>query len=319
MTRFGYFLAAEENTPREIVRQARLAQEAGFDSLWISDHFHPWLDEQGESGFVWSMIGAISQVCSLPVSTAVTCPLSRVHPAIVAQAAATSALLTDGGFTLGVGTGEALNEHITGARWPAAEERLEMLEEAVHVIRELLSGRLISHAGQYYTVETARLYSVPEMPPPVFMSGFGDKAIKLAARIADGYMCVQPSADFVRLYRESGGGDRPVQGGLKACWGPDEAAARKTMHRLWPTDAIPGEAAQLLPMPRHFGQLAKLVTEDMISAPCGPDPEVHAAGLRAYIEAGFDEVYVGQVGPDADGFFEMYGERVLPRLRDENA
>jgi G6PDH family F420-dependent oxidoreductase len=132
-------------------------------------------------------------------------------------------------------------------------------------------------------------------------------------------MCVQPSADFVRLYWESGGGDRPVQGGLKACWGPDEAAARKTMHRLWPTDAIPGEAAQLLPMPRHFGQLAELVTEDMISAPCGPDPEVHAAGLRAYIEAGFDEVYVGQVGPDADGFFEMYGERVLPRLRDENA
>jgi G6PDH family F420-dependent oxidoreductase len=319
VTRFGYFLSSEEHDPREIVRQARLAEEAGFDSLWISDHFHPWLDEQGSSGFVWSMIGAISQACSLPVTTAVTCPLSRTHPAIVAQAAATSALLTQGRFTLGVGTGEALNEHITGARWPSADERLEMLDEAVHVIRELLTGRQISHAGQHYTVETARLYSVPDMPPPVFMSGFGEKAIKLAGRIADGYMCVQPNAGFVRLYRESGGGDRLVQGGLKVCWGPDEADARKTMHRLWPNDEIPGEAAQLLPLPRHFAQVSRLVSEDMISAPVGPSPDVHLAGVRAYIDAGFDEVYVGQVGADADGFFDFYARQILPRLRDESA
>jgi G6PDH family F420-dependent oxidoreductase len=319
MTRFGYFLASEEHDPGEIVRQARLAEEAGFDSLWISDHFHPWLDEQGSSGFVWSMIGAISQACSLPVTTAVTCPLSRVHPAIVAQAAATSALLTEGRFTLGVGTGEALNEHILGARWPSAEERLEMLEEAVHVIRELLTGRLISHQGEHYTVETARLYSVPDLPPPVFMSGFGDKAIKLAARIADGFMSVEPNADFVRLYRESGGGDRTVQGGLKACWGPDEGTARKTMHRLWATDEIPGEAMQLLPLPRHFGQLTELISEDMIGAPCGPDPAVHAAALTAYTDAGFDEVYVGQVGPDVAGFFEFYAGQVLPRVREESA
>jgi G6PDH family F420-dependent oxidoreductase len=317
LARFGYFLSAEERDPREIVRQARLAQEAGFDGLWISDHFHPWLDEQGNSGFVWSMIGAISQACSLPVTTAVTCPLSRVHPAIVAQAAATSALLTGGRFTLGVGTGEALNEHILGAPWPSAEERLEMLDEAVHVIRELLSGRLISHQGEHYTVETARLYSVPDVPPPVYVSGFGEKAVRLAARIGDGFMSVQPDADLVRLYRESGGGERPVQGGLKVCWGPDEAAARSTMHRLWPNDEIPGEAAQLLPMPRHFGQLAELVTEDMISAPCGPDPDAHVAGVLAYTDAGFDEVYIGQVGPDVDGFFEFYAGTVLPRLREK--
>ena len=319
MTRFGYFLSSEEHDPREIVRQARLAEEAGFDGLWISDHFHPWLDAQGNSGFVWSMIGAISQACSLPVTTAVTCPLSRTHPAIVAQAAATSALLTQGRFTLGVGTGEALNEHITGAAWPSADERLAMLDEAVHIIRELLTGRQISHAGDHYTVETARLYSVPDVPPPVFVSGFGEKAIKLAGRIADGYMCVQPNADFVRLYRESGGGERTVQGGLKVCWGPDEAGARKTMHRLWPNDEIPGEAAQLLPLPRHFAQLSELVSEDMINAPVGPRPDVHLAGLRAYLDAGFDEVYVGQVGPDADGFFEFYSRQILPRLRDESA
>jgi G6PDH family F420-dependent oxidoreductase len=317
MTKYGYFLAAEEHEPQELVRQARLAEEAGFDALWISDHFHPWLDEQGQSGFVWSVIGAISQAVSLPITTAVTCPLLRQHPVIVAQAAATSALLTGGKFTLGVGTGEALNEHITGQPWPPAEQRLEMLEEAVHVIRELLSGRLITHSGRHYTVDTARIYSTPDMPPPVYLSGFGEKAVRLAGRLADGFICTQPNADFVRLYRDSGGGNRPVQGGLKVCWGADQEQARKTMHRLWPTDQIPGEAAQLLPLPRHFGQLAELVPEDMIAAPCGPDPGVHLDGIGAFTEAGFDEVYVGQVGADQDGFFEFYAEQVLPRLRDD--
>jgi G6PDH family F420-dependent oxidoreductase len=316
MTRYGYFLSCEEYGPAELVRQARLAEEAGFEALWISDHFHPWLDEQGQAGYVWSLIGAISQVTSLPITTAVTCPLMRQHPAVVAQAAATSALLTGNRFTLGVGTGEALNEHIFGDAWPSADERLDMLDEAVHVIRGLLRGRLVSYHGKHYTVETARLYSVPDEPPRIYMSGFGDKAIQLAARIADGYMCVQPNPDFVRLYRESGGGDRPVQGGLKVSWHPDADQARKTMHRLWPTGAIPGEAAQLLPLPRHFGQLAELVTEDMISAPCGPDPAVHAGAVRAYTKAGFDEVYIGQVGGEAEAFFEFYATQVLPRLHE---
>jgi G6PDH family F420-dependent oxidoreductase len=316
MTRYGYFLSGEEYGPAELVKQARLAEEAGFEALWISDHFHPWLDEQGQAGYVWSLIGAISQATSLPVTTAVTCPLMRQHPAIVAQAAATSALLTGNRFTLGVGTGEALNEHIFGDAWPSAEERLDMLEEAVHVIRHLFSGQLVSHHGKHYTVETARLYSVPDEPPRIYMSGFGDKAIKLAARVADGYMCVQPNPDFVRLFRDSGGFDRPVQGGLKVCWHPDAGQARKTMHRLWPNDVIPGEAAQLLPLPRHFGQLAQLVSEDMVSVPCGPDLAAHVAGVQAYTQADFDEVYIGQVGGEAEGFFEFYATQVFPRLRE---
>jgi G6PDH family F420-dependent oxidoreductase len=316
MTRYGYFLSSEENSPQELVQQARLAEEAGFDALWISDHYHPWLDEQGESSFVWSVIGAISQATSLPLTTAVTCPLLRTHPAIIAQAAATSSLLTGGRFTLGVGSGEALNEHILGTAWPSAEERLDMLDEAVEVIRELFSGRLITHHGPHYRIDTARLYSVPDSPPPIFMSGFGEKAIKLAARVADGYMCVQPNADFVRLYRDSGGGDRPVQGGLKVCWGRDAGPARKTMHRLWPNDSIPGESAQLLPLPRHFAQLSELVSEDMISAPCGPSADDHIKGIRAYVDAGFDEVYIGQVGSEHAGFFEFYAGQVLPRLRE---
>jgi G6PDH family F420-dependent oxidoreductase len=193
-----------------------------------------------------------------------------------------------------------------------------MLEEAIGVIRELLTGHLVTHTGTHYTVETARIYSAPQDPPPIFMSGFGEKAIKLAGRIADGYMCVQPNADFVRLYRDSGGGDRTAQGGLKVCWGPDAAKARKTMHRLWATDEIPGEAAQLLPLPRQFAQLAELVGEDMITAPCGPDAGEHIKGIRAYTDAGFDEVYVGQVGPDYEGFFEFYAGQVLPRLREDD-
>jgi G6PDH family F420-dependent oxidoreductase len=316
VTRYGYFLSCEEYDPADLIRQARLAEQAGFDALWISDHFHPWLDEQGQSGFVWSVIGAISQLTSLPITTAVTCPIMRMHPALVAQAAATSSLLTNGRFILGVGSGEALNEHIVGRRWPSADERLEMLEEAVGLIRQLFTGDQVNHHGRHFTAETARLYSVPAQPPPIYISGFGRQSVELAARIGDGYMTVMPDADMVRLFRDLGGGSRPVQGGLKVCWGPDAAQARKTMHRLWPNEEIPGEAAQLLPLPRDFEQLSELVTDDMMSAPCGPDADVHIAGLRRFADAGFDEVYVGQVGGAPEQFFEFFAEQVLPRARE---
>jgi G6PDH family F420-dependent oxidoreductase len=315
MTRYGYFLSSEEYEPASLIQQASMAEEAGFDALWISDHFHPWLDEQGQSSFVWAVIGAISQVTNLPVTTSVTCPTARIHPAIIAQAAATASLLTDGKFNLGVGTGEALNEHVTGGKWPAAAERQEMLEEAVTVIADLFTGKLVSHQGRHYEVDTARLYSVPGSPPPIYVSGFGEKSAQLAARIADGFICMGPQADLIKLYRDQGGGDSPVQGGIKGCWAPDAAQARRTMHRLWATDAIPGESAQLLPLPRHFGQVAQLVTEDMISAPCGPDPEPYLEAIRSYEEAGFDEVYLGQVGGQLEGAFEFLATQVLPRAR----
>ena len=220
MTRYGYFLSSEEYEPASLIEQAKMAEQAGFEALWISDHFHPWLDEQGQSSFVWSVIGAISQVSSLPITTAVTCPTTRIHPAIIAQAAATAGLLTDGKFNLGVGTGEALNEHVTGARWPAAEERQLMVEEAVTIIAELFTGEQLTYRSPHYQVETARLYSVPRAPPPIYVSGFGEKSARLAARIADGYICMGPQADLIKLYRDDGGGDRPVQGGIKGCWAP---------------------------------------------------------------------------------------------------
>ncbi|MFD0690134.1 LLM class F420-dependent oxidoreductase [Actinomadura fibrosa] len=317
MTRFGYFLSCEEHGPAELVRQAQAAERAGFEALWISDHFHPWLDVQGQAPFVWTVIGAIAQVTSLPIGTAVTCPLLRTHPAVVAQAAATSAVLTGGRFTLGVGTGEALNEHILDSRWPPAAERLAMLEEAVAVMRRLFTGELVTHRGEHYRVDTARLYTVPDEPPPIYMSGFGDKATELAGRIADGFISMMPDADLVKLFRDSGGEGKRTQGGLKVCWAEDEAAARRTAHRLWPNDLLPGEAAQLLPSPRQFRQLSELVTEEMVGeqVPCGPDPARHVQALQEYADAGYDDVFVTQIGPEQDGFFDFYAREVLPRLR----
>lgn len=317
MTRFGYFLSSEEHGPKELVRQAKLAEQAGFESLWISDHFHPWIDEQGQSPFVWSVIGALSEAVSLPITTAVTCPLVRMHPAIVAQAAATSAAITGGRFNLGVGTGEALNEHIIDSRWPPAAERLEMLEEAVAIMRRLWTGELVTHRGDHYDVDTARLYTLPAEPPPIYMSGFGKKSVELAGRIADGYITTGPSAELVEQFHKAGGAGKPVQGGLKVCYAQDAEQARATVHRLWPTQGIQGEASQLLPLPRHFEELAQMVTpeEAAKSSPCGPDPDQHLQAIRAYVDAGFDEVHISQIGPDQDAFFEFYATRILPDLR----
>jgi G6PDH family F420-dependent oxidoreductase len=196
--RIGYFLSCEEYTPAELVEQAKAAEEAGFTGLWISDHFHPWNNEQGNSPFVWSVIGAISQVCDLPVTTAVTCPMVRTHPAIIAQAAATSAEMLGGKFILGVGSGEALNEHILGDAWPSADVRLEMLEEAVWLIRELWTGEVITTEGKYFKVDHARIYNLPQTPPDIYVSGFGPKATELAARIGDGFINTSPDDKLLR-------------------------------------------------------------------------------------------------------------------------
>jgi G6PDH family F420-dependent oxidoreductase len=309
----GYFLSSEERSPRELIEQAKRAEQAGFHALWISDHFHPWTDAQGHSGFVWSVIGALAEATALPVTTGVTCPTVRIHPAIIAHAAATSGVLHEGRFNLGVGSGEALNEHILGDRWPEAEVRLEMLDEAVEVIRTLWQGGQRSHHGRHYTVENARIYDLPEQPPPVLVSGFGPKSTRLAARIGDGYCTSSPDKDLIDLYR-SEGGKGPVQAGTKVCFMADEDEARATAHRLWPNEALPGELAQVLPTPAHFEQACELVTPDMLVTPVGPDIETHVASLRQYLEAGVDELFVQQIGPDQDAFFDTWAAEVLPRF-----
>ncbi len=315
--KIGYFLSSEEWGPRELVAQAVKAQAAGFEGLWISDHFQPWNGEQGHSPFVWSTIGAIANAIEMKVTTAVTCPTVRLHPAIVAQAAATSAVLLDGRFCLGVGSGEALNEHIFGDRWPEADERLEMLEEAVEVIRLLWEGGVQHHRGRHYRLEHCRVYDLPDQPPPIAISGFGPKATELAARIGDGYCTVTPDAESLQLYRSKAQNGGFVQGGLKVCWDADESRARKTVHRLWPNEALPGELAQVLPTPEHFEQASQLVTEDMVAneVPCGPDIDRHVAAIKEYADAGFDELYINQIGPDQDAFFAAYRNEVLPLVR----
>ncbi len=316
--KIGYFLSSEEWSPGDLISQAVQARDAGFEALWISDHYHPWNDEQGHSPFVWSVIGALSQaVPELPVTTAVTCPTVRTHPAIIAQAAATSAVLLGGRFRLGVGSGEALNEHIFGDRWPGADERLEMLEEAVEVIRLLWKGGVQNHRGRHYRVEHCRVYDLPDEPPEIIVSGFGPKAIDLAARIGDGFCTVGPDAEAVDRFRSGGGGEKLVQGGLKVCWAANESAARSTVHRLWPNEGLPGELAQVLPTPAHFEQASQLVTEEMVAedTPCGPDPDRHAEAIREYESAGFDELYVNQIGPEQREFFAAYRDDILPRVR----
>jgi G6PDH family F420-dependent oxidoreductase len=315
--RIGYFLSSEEFDPRELIKQARMAEDAGFQGLWISDHYHPWNEEQGHSGFVWSTIGALAQTTStMNVTTAVTCPTVRIHPAVIAQAAATCAVLLEGRFALGLGTGEALNEHILGGRWPRADERLEMLEEAVQVIRTLWQGGMQSHRGRHYQVENARIYDLPEQTPPILISGFGPKATKLAAKIGDGYCTVQPDKQAVQRFREAADGPRPVAGGMKVCWAPEEAEARATAYRLWPNEQLPGELAQILPTPRHFEQASELISEDMVAeaVPCGPDLDLHLQAIKRYEDAGFDELYIQQIGPGQERFFEVYANEILPRF-----
>jgi G6PDH family F420-dependent oxidoreductase len=314
--KIGYFLSCEEYTPQELIHQAKLAEQAGFHGLWISDHFHPWTDTQGQSPFVWSVIGALSQATRLPVATAVTCPTIRTHPAIIAHAAATAQVMLEGRFTLGVGSGEALNEHILGDRWPAAEERLEMLEEAVEIMRELWTGDVVTRSTDHYDVEHARIYTVPDTPPPVFVSGFGPKAIDVAGRIGDGFTTVMPDADAIGRFRAAGGRGKPVQAGTKVCYGSDEREAVRTVHRIWPNEALPGELPQVLPTPEHFEQASELVTEDMIaeSVPCGPDLDRHVAALQEFADAGADELYVQQIGEGHEAFFEAYARDVLPRF-----
>ena len=318
MTVLGYFISSEEHRPQALVEQAVRAEQAGFDALWVSDHYHPWNSAQGQSPFVWSVLGAIATSTStVRCTTAVTAPTLRIHPAVVAQAAATTAAMFEGRFSFGVGTGEALNEHIFGDAWPTLDVRLEMLEEAVDVMRRLWTGELVRHRGTHYTVDTARLYTLPDAPPPVLVSGFGPKATELAARIGDGYVNTSPDAEMLQLYRSSGG-TGPAHGGLKVCWAEDEAEARRTMHRLWFNESLPGEASQVLPSPAHFEQLAPLVTEEMAceGKPVGPRVEDYVAAVQEYVDAGYDEVYLSQVGPDQAGFFDFFERELRPALQD---
>jgi G6PDH family F420-dependent oxidoreductase len=316
--RIGYFLSSEECTPQVLTEQARLAEEAGFEALWISDHFHPWNDAQGQSPFVWSVIGAVSQVCRLPVTTAVTCPTVRIHPAIIAQAAATAAVQLEGRFVLGVGSGEALNEHVLGDRWPSTDVRLEMLEEAIEVMRKLWeTDDFVYHHGRHYTVENARIYTRPDTPPPVYVSAFGDNSFDLALRVGDGFITTSPDAEHVKQWKAKKGAGAPTQVGYKVAVADTEDDGVAIAHRLWRNSGVPGELSQVLPSPKHFEQVSELVTEDMTrsSVTAGKDVDKHVEEFKKYADAGFDEIYISNMGENYRQFFDLYRDEVLPAVR----
>lgn len=318
--RIGYFLSSEEYDPAALIAQAKAAERAGFSGLWISDHFHPWNNEQGNSPFVWSVIGALSEAVDLPVTTAVTCPTVRIHPVILAQATATCAQMLGGRFTFGVGSGEALNESILGLPWPTVDVRLELLEEAIALIRELWTGEIVTWEGKHYRVNHARIYNLPDTPPDIYVSGFGPKATDLAARVGDGYINTSPEPDLLQRFKEASGG-KPAQAGAKVAFAETEDEGWSHAHRLWANAGLPGELSQILPTPEHFEQASELVTEESTreSVVAGSDPDKHLELIASYAEAGYDELYLANMGPHAEQMIEFYGREILPALRKESA
>jgi G6PDH family F420-dependent oxidoreductase len=317
VVQFGYTLSSEEHPPADLVQQAARAEAAGFDFASISDHYHPWVGAQGHSGFVWSVLGAIAASTErMPVGVGVTCPIMRIHPAVIAQAAATTSLLFDGRFFLGVGTGEALNEHIVGERWPPHAVRLEMLEEAVTVMRALFTGETLEHRGTHYEVDNARLFDPPVDDVPIVVSGFGPDAAGLAGRIGDGFWGNAPQRELLETF-ERNGGDGPRYAQLNVCWAPSAEEARRTVHEVWPNTAVPGQLSQDLPTWTHFEQATQIVTEAEATehVPCGPDiVDDVVKSVAQYRDAGYDHLYFHQIGPDQEGFVRYWESELRDAL-----
>ena len=315
--KLGYALSSEEHSPRDLVANARAAEEAGFGFGLVSDHIHPWVDRQGHSPFVWSVIGGIGQATDrFRVGTGVTCPLIRIHPAIVAHAAATCACLMPGRFFLGLGTGENLNEHVLGDRWPAPDERLEMLEEAVEVMRLLWEGGYQTHRGKHYTVEHARIFDLPHEPIEVAVAAMQPRAAQLAGRIADAFVNVSPDQELVETFDEAGRGGRPKYGQVMCCWAESADDAKQTAWEVWPNAAVEGAASQELPYPEHFEQVAGIASADDLegSMPLGPDPQPYLEQIEAFGDAGFTHIYLHHIGPDQRGFLDFAKRELLPNV-----
>src|SRR5688572_16072528 len=314
MTTWGYTLSSEEHGPRRLAENAKLAEDEGFDFLTVSDHFHPWTESQGHSPFAWTTVAAASALTSrVRIGTGVTCPILRIHPAVVAQAAASSSALSGGRFFLGVGSGEALNEHIVGERWPRAAIRLEMLEEAMELIRRLWTGETVSYDGAYYTLDTARIYTMPDQPPPIYVAGMGPESAELAGRAGDGLITTSADDELVRTFSEAGNGG-PRIGQMAVSFQATEQEGIDLALKKWPTSGLSGAFKFELPMPRHFEEATANVTAEQVaeSVICSRDPQKHIEALRKYEDAGYTRVYVRQTGADLGPFLDFYNREVIP-------
>ncbi|MDX2819291.1 LLM class F420-dependent oxidoreductase [Streptomyces sp. PA03-5A] len=320
MTQFGYTMMTEQAGPRDLVAHVTRAEEAGFDFSVTSDHYFPWLDEQGHAPYAWSVLGAAAQATSrMPLMTYVTCPTVRYHPAVVAQKAATVQLLSEGRFRLGLGSGENLNEHVVGGGWPAVDVRHEMLAEAVEIIRALFDGGYVNHRGEHFDVESAKLWDLPDLPPPIGVAVSGEQSCELAGRLADLMIATEPDAELVTAFDEHGGAGKPRVGQLPVSYDPDRDAAVRRAHEQfrwfgggWKVNSeLPGTAA--------FASASTHVRPADVaeSIPCGDDPEVFVEAVRPYVQAGFTEVALVQVGGDTQMAFLDWAEKtLLPALRE---
>lgn len=317
--RIGYTMMTEQAGPLELVAHLVGAERAGFDFSVISDHSFPWLDSQGHAPYAWSVLGAAAQATSrIPLMTYVTCPTFRYHPAVVAQKAATLQILSRGRFRLGLGSGENLNEHIVGAGWPAAHVRLEMLEEAVGIIRRLFGGGYVSHHGAHYDVENAKLWDLPEEPPPIGVAVSGPRSCALAGRYGDLVIATEADADLLRRFDAQGGAGKPRVGQLPVCYDPDRDAAVARAHDQFRWALGGWRVNSELPGPVGFEQASQHTRPEDVAAsvPCGDDVDAFVDAVRPYAEAGFTEVALVQIGGDRQAAFLDWAEaKLLPALR----
>ena len=320
MVKLGYKLMSEEHGPTALVKNAARAEQAGFDFAAISDHFSPWLEEQGHSPFAWSVLGAVTHATKrMGLMTAVTCPTMRYHPAIVAQAAATMALLSGNRFSLGLGAGERLNEHIVGEGWPGLVERRERLSEALDIIQGLLKDELTNYRGSYFCLDHARLYDRPERKPPVILAAGGPAAARLAAEKADGLMLTEPEAELIKSFTGAGGAG-PYYAEISLCCAKSKDEAMKTAHRYfrWSLSGWPVMAE--LPDTRGFAAASEQVAPEAVAKTitCGPSAQEHLQAIRRYVDAGCDHIILTQIGPDQDFFFELFEREIAPALRQKS-
>jgi len=321
MASFGYTMMCEQSRPDQLVRDLQAAERAGFDFSVISDHYAPWLDAQGHSGYAWSILGAAAQATdAIPLMTYVTCPILRYHPAVVAQKAATMQILSGGRFRLGLGAGENLNEHVVGERWPMVGERHEMLAEAVEIIAALFDGDgTVNYRGRHFDVESAVLYDLPDERVPIGIAVSGPDSCKLAGEHADAMIAVEPKAELGDLFDATGGLGKPRIGQVAICWDADRAAAVRRAHEQFRWFGLGWKVNADLPNPTAFGAASRYVTPDDVAdgIACGPDVETHVQAIKPYLDAGFDEVALVQIGADTQADFCAWCEReLLPALRE---
>jgi G6PDH family F420-dependent oxidoreductase len=314
---FGYSLMCELHDPRDLLTQASRAEESGFDFVTISDHYHPWLRSHRHSPYAWTVLGALAvRTSAVDLVSFVTCPTFRYHPAIVAQKAATVATMSGGRFALGVGAGENLNEHVVGRGWPPAHVRQEMLAEAIEIIRSLWAGGYYKHEGKHFTVHDARIFTLPDDPPPIYVAAGGSASIALAARTGDGIVATEPKREIVEAFDAAAGAGKPKYGQLAVAVDDDEARARRVAHELFRFSAPGWKVMAELPNPVNFEAATAIVREEDVAEtiPCGADVNRHLAAITKWIRAGFDRIAIVPLG-DLDRFFELWEQELHPRLQ----